>query len=33
MDADLLFLLASVAAWTYVAYRLGRWVERRRNLD
>lgn len=33
MDADLLILLAGAAAWTCVAFLLGRWVERRRNRE
>lgn len=33
MDADLLILLAAAAAWTCVAFLLGRQVERRRNRD
>ncbi len=33
MDADLLMLLAALAAWTCVAFLLGRWVERRRNRE
>ena len=33
MDADLLLLFAAVAAWTFAAYLLGRWVERRRHRE
>ena len=31
MLSDLLILLGTLVAWTYLAYRLGRWVERRRH--
>ena len=31
MDTDLLILFAAVAAWTWLAFRLGRWAERRRT--
>ena len=31
MDTDLLILLAAVAAWSYVVFWFGRWIERRRN--
>ena len=33
MDADLLMLLAALAAWTCVAFYLGLWYERRRNRE
>lgn len=33
MDTDLPILLGAAAAWTCVAFMLGRWVERRRNRE
>lgn len=33
MDTDLLILLAAAVAWTWLAFSLGRSVERRRNRE
>ena len=33
MDADLVVLIAAVAAWTYAAFLLGRWVGRGRRRE